>query len=554
MILKSFSVFLILLFLQPHLALIFIKKPIEWSTTYTAKGTLYIPYAEIEEPFYAWFDSSSGQSRIDYYGGMVKTYQLSTYKPYGTSLKIAPVTTEEKTNTNTCLQVNGTKDYQIEQQTILPDLTGFSYLGDEVINGQNTQKWQLVQSIGQKSNKYTIWLTFKNDFRKKTVKYAVPIKYEMKGFNSLLGSHYDHYYLEYSYFDISPIAPETFELEEDMTCSSFPGPGDKHIYTFNPIKEFIHPAHSYDNYLDNEFQRFTNKHAKSYSDHKEHIRRKEIFRQNIRFIHSTNRKSRSFTLTVNHLADKTETELKALRGKQYSNVYNGGSPFPKIENRLALPTQFDWRIFGAVTPVKDQSVCGSCWSFGTIGAVEGALFLKTKNLVRLSQQALIDCSWGYGNNGCDGGEDFRAYQWMLKHGGVPTEEDYGPYLGQDGYCHIDSVTPVAKITGYVNVTSNDPIALKTAIVKYGPISVAIDASHKMFSFYSNGVYYDESCGNKLEDLDHAVLAVGYGTINGEDYWLIKNSWSNYWGNDGYILMSAKNNNCGVMTTPTFVTM
>lgn len=78
----------------------------------------------------------------------------------------------------------------------------------------------------------------------------------------------------------------------------------------------------------------------------------------------------------------------------------------------------------------DQSVCGSCWSFGTVGAIEGALFLKTKRLVRLSQQALIDCSWGFGNNGCDGGEDFRAYQWMLKHGGIPTEDEYGPYLGQ----------------------------------------------------------------------------------------------------------------------------
>jgi len=205
--------------------------------------------------------------------------------------------------------------------------------------------------------------------------------------------------------------------------------------------------------------------------------------------------------------------------------------------------------------LSDQSVCGSCWSFGTIGHLEGAFFLKNGgNLVRLYQQALIDCSWAFGNNGCDGGEDFRVYQWMLQSGGVPTEEEYGPYLGQDGYCHANNVTLVAPIKGFVNVASNDPNAFKLALLKHGPLSVAIDASPKTFSFYSHGVYYEPTCKNDVDGLDHAVLAVGYGSINGEDYWLVKNSWSTYWGNDGYILMSAKKNNCGVMTMPTYVEM
>ncbi|KAI4467184.1 cysteine protease family c1-related [Holotrichia oblita] len=484
---------------------------------------------------------------------MVKTYQLSSYYQYGTSLKIAPVTTEAETNANTCLQVNGTDEYRIVPQPILPDLNGFEYKGNEMVNGQDTQKWQLIQIVGRKTNRYTVWLTTKADTKHKGEINPIPVRYEMKGFNSLLGSHYDHYYLEYDNYDTSDIAPETFQIEAGMTCSAFPGPGAGHVYTFNPMREFVHPIS--DSHLSFEFHKFTRKHGRVYSDTKEALYRKEIFRQNIRFIHSVNRRFKGYTLGVNHLADKTEMELKAIRGKRYSGVYNGGQSFPyKHIDKIQLPAQFDWRIYGAVTPVKDQSVCGSCWSFGTIGAIEGAYFVKTGELLRLSQQALIDCSWGYGNNGCDGGEDFRAYQWMMKHGGIPTEEEYGPYLGQDGYCHVSNVSLTAKITGYINVTTNNEDALRLAIFKHGPISVAIDASHKTFSFYSNGVYYDEECGNTEKDLDHAVLAVGYGTLNGQDYWLIKNSWSNYWGNDGYVLMSSKNNNCGVMTTPTYVTM
>lgn len=525
-----------------------------WSQTYTVKGTLYIPYAELKEPFYAWYDAKNGQSRIDYYGGMVKTYQLSGVTKYGTSLKVAPITTEQELNSNKCLQVNGSVEAKIEPQSVLPSLVDFECIGSEVVNGQTTEKWQMITTIGQKVNKYTMWMRYMDDPNDLAIKAAVPVRYEMKGFNSLLGSHYDHYYLEYEAYSVNDISQEIFQVDDNMPCMAFPGPGVKHILTFNPMREFIHPAS--DEHVSYEFAKFQNKHNRVYASQKEHVQRKEVFRQNLRFIQSKNRANKGYSLAVNHLADRTDLELQALRGKKYSGVYNGGQPFPyKHVDGSSFPIQFDWRLYGAVSPVKDQSVCGSCWSFGTVGAIEGAYFLHNGgNLVRLSQQALVDCSWGYGNNGCDGGEDFRAYQWMMKHGGIPSEEEYGPYLGQDGYCHIANVTMHAKITGFVNVTTNDVNSLKQAMLKNGPISVAIDASHKTFSFYSNGVYYEPTCGNKEDQLDHAVLAVGYGVLNGQPYWLVKNSWSNYWGNDGYVLMSMKNNNCGVMTTPTYVTM
>ncbi|XP_045761872.1 digestive cysteine proteinase 2 [Maniola jurtina] len=533
------------------------ESPPQWSDVYTVKGVLNIPYAELHEPFYAWFDSKNGKSRIDYYGAMVKTYQLasSVYPAFGTSIKIAPVTTEKVQNQETCLQVNGTEDQSINIQTVLPDMTDFKYVDTETMQDSDAAKWRMVQTIGDKINKYTMWVKYKKSLKGDPI--PIPLRYEMKGFNSLLGSHYDHYYIDYRDYDVDEIDQDVFKIDPSLQCSSFPGPGYRHFATFNPMKEFVHPIH--DAHIEEEFERFKSKHNKQYSSDIEHAKRSNIFRQNLRYIHSNNRAHRGFTLAVNHLADRTDDELAALRGRRYSGPNSMGLPFPHSEKEMEelsdkLPSEFDWRLFGAVTPVKDQSVCGSCWSFGTVGAVEGALFLHNGgHLVRLSQQALVDCSWGFGNNGCDGGEDFRAYQWIMKHG-LPTEEDYGGYLGQDGYCHIDNVTLVTSMKGWVNVTAKNENSLRYAIFKYGPVSVAIDASHKSFSFYSNGVYYEPKCKNQVEELDHAVLAVGYGILKGQKYWLIKNSWSNLWGNDGYVLMATKDDNCGVQAAPTYVLM
>lgn len=173
------------------------------------------------------------------------------------------------------------------------------------------------------------------------------------------------------------------------------------------MKEFVHPADA--SHVDFEHIRFMRKHGVVYATTEEAVQRHSIFMQNLRYIHSKNRAQLGYSLAVNRLADRTPDELKTLRGfKKTVGVHNGGKPFPYEldEDTLGdLPDEYDWRLYGAVTPVKDQSVCGSCWSFGTTGSIEGALFLHNGgNLIRISQQALVDCSWGYGNNGCDGGE------------------------------------------------------------------------------------------------------------------------------------------------------
>lgn len=527
--------------------------PPKWDKVHSVAGVLYIPYAEVAEPFSAWHDAMAGRSRIDYYGGMVKTYQLTRRGQYGTSLKVAPVTTESDLNKVTCLQVNGSESNAIEVQSVLPDPKDFQLAGTEQMNGESVDKFTFEETIGQKTNRYTLFVKYRPSPKYPSSRMPIPVRYEMRGFNNVFGSHYDHYYMEYSDYSHEDIPESVFQVETDEPCVGFPGPGTGHYITFNPMKEFVHPRTTH--HVDDEFDRFQRKHGREYEHHKEMDKRKTHFTHNLRYIHSVNRARRGYTLAVNHLTDRSEEELKALRGYRPSKPVggNGGKPFPHTDyNMDELPESLDWRLLGAVTPPKDQSVCGSCWSFGTVGAIEGALFVATKQLMFLSQQALVDCSWGYGNNGCDGGEDFRAYQWMMKHGGIPTEDSYGPYLGQDGYCHVENATLVAPIKDYFNVTSGDANALRVALFKNGPVSVAIDASQKSFSFYSNGVYYDKKCRTDMDGLDHAVLAVGYGTMNGEDYFIVKNSWSSYWGLQGYVLMAARDDNCGILLTPTYV--
>ncbi|KAJ7304260.1 hypothetical protein JRQ81_011800 [Phrynocephalus forsythii] len=518
----------------------------DFGVIYHVKGIINLPYAEIEEPFEAWYNLTGNKSRIEYYDGQVVTLQLGCMEPYGTLFKITPATTEKVVNTKKCFQLNGTKDEHVKPQSVFPDMKGFQALREEYYKGIYCTVWQNVSYWGHRKNIYTMWVT-------NTSCGVSPVHYEMKGYNTLLGSHYDKYEIDYRDFANSfPASVFILKQNETKLCEALPGDSAEHHIMANPMADFVGGQEDRAHQV---FHHYRKQFGKSYNDEREMEHRKHTFTHNMRFVHSKNRANLPFKLALNHLADLTQEEIAVMRGKLKSTASNNGLPFPEeLYVGLILPESLDWRLYGAVTPVKDQAVCGSCWSFSSTGALEGAFFLKTGQLTSLSQQILIDCSWGFGNYACDGGEEWQAFEWVLKHGGIATTESYGPYKGQNGYCHSNDTHLVGKLSGYVNVTSGNITALKAAIYKHGPVSVSIDASHRTFSFYSNGVYYEPKCGNKRGQLDHAVLAVGYGVLQGELYWLIKNSWSTYWGNDGYILMSMKDNNCGVATDATFPLM
>merc|ERR1711998_763295 len=192
-----------------------------------------------------------------------------------------------------------------------------------------------------------------------------------------------------------------------------------------------------------------------------------------------------------------------------------------------LPASVDWRKEGAVTPVKNQGQCGSCWSFSTTGSMEGRWFLKNKTLVSLSEQQCVDCSHNDQNAGCNGGLMDSAFKYA-EGTAIETEAQY-PYKGRDGTCAAKGGS--VEVKSYQDVTVNDPSALAAAVAE-GPVSVAIDAGSIFFQLYFGGIM-KHFCGTSL---DHGVLVVGYGTENGTDYWLLKNSWGASWGESGYFRM------------------
>ncbi|XP_068722613.1 cathepsin L-like [Montipora capricornis] len=293
-------------------------------------------------------------------------------------------------------------------------------------------------------------------------------------------------------------------------------------------------------------------HGKSYTTETEENARRAIWRDNLKKIAEHNLKGHSYTLSMNQFGDLTQNEYRfiylGMRGRFSTERKRNGSTYMP-PSHVTLPAEVDWRQEGYVTPVKNQGQCGSCWAFSSTGSLEGQHFRKTGRLVSLSEQNLVDCSQSYGNDGCQGGIMDDAFRYIQANGGIDTEASY-PYEGYNDRCRFRAVDVGATDNGYQDIPEGSEESLQSATATVGPISVAIDASHQSFQFYSGGVYDEPSCSTT--QLDHGVLVVGYGTYEGQDYWLVKNSWGSSWGSAGYIMMSRnRNNQCGIATTASY---
>merc|ERR1711972_1175291 len=294
------------------------------------------------------------------------------------------------------------------------------------------------------------------------------------------------------------------------------------------------------------WKNFQNTFGKVYNGLDEEAGRKEIFKANIDIIHAANNKNLSYKLGVNHFADLTADEFAS----QYTGLKKptqiwGELPYLGRDtySGKAMATSVDWTTKGAVTPVKNQGQCGSCWSFSTTGALEGAYEIASGNLVSLSEQQFVDCDKV--DSGCSGGLMDNGFNFA-KSNALCTEESY-PYKAKGGTCAASSCTVgLAKgaVTGYKDVSADSESAMMSAVTQQ-PVSIAIEADKSVFQLYKSGVL-QSTCGSQL---DHGVLLVGYGTEDGKDYWKVKNSWGSSWGDAGYVkLLRGKGGSgeCGLL--------
>ncbi|XP_028627808.1 cathepsin J isoform X2 [Grammomys surdaster] len=305
--------------------------------------------------------------------------------------------------------------------------------------------------------------------------------------------------------------------------------------------------------LDAEWKAWKIKYAKSYSPEEE--LKRAVWEENMKMIELHNMENglgkNGFTMKMNAFADMTGDEFR----KSMNNILIPAAVTdPSAQKQVSndLPDFKDWRKEGYVTPVRNQGKCGSCWAFAAAGAIEGQMFSKTGNLTPLSVQNLLDCSKTVGNNGCHWGTANKAFEYVFENKGLEAEATY-PYEEKEGPCRYNSENASAYITDFVKLPPNE-IYLSVAVASIGPISAAVDASHDSFIFYNGGIYHEPNCSSY--SVNHAVLIVGYGyegnVTDGNNYWLIKNSWGEEWGMNGYMKIAKdRNNHCGIASLASF---
>jgi len=310
------------------------------------------------------------------------------------------------------------------------------------------------------------------------------------------------------------------------------------------------------------FKSFVIQHKKKYENLEEYQKRFEIFKENmlkVRFLRETEQGTGIYGPTF--FSDLTEKEFKERHLGFYPPKYDPVSNTFETELTqvdttpdVDLPESFDWRTEGAVTPVKNQGQCGSCWAFSTTGNIEGLWKIHHGKLLSLSEQELVDCDKV--DHGCNGGLPENAYKEIVKIGGLELENDY-VYDAKDEKCHFDKSKVKVQINGGVKISSNET-EMASWLVKNGPISIGLNAA--AMQFYKGGISHPWSFLCDPSGIDHGVLIVGYGIhrypIFKKDmpYWIIKNSWGPNWGEQGYYRVFRGDGTCGVNQMATSATL
>ncbi|KAF7662383.1 hypothetical protein LDENG_00238100 [Lucifuga dentata] len=296
------------------------------------------------------------------------------------------------------------------------------------------------------------------------------------------------------------------------------------------------------------FRSWMAQHNKVYIN-EEYDKRLQIFTENKRKVDKHNEGNHTFTMALNEFSDLTFNEFQRFflwTEPQNCSATKGNY----ISSNGPYPDSIDWREKGNyTTDVKNQGLCGSCWTFSTTGCLESVTAIATGKLIPLSEQQLVDCAQNFNNHGCNGGLPSQAFEYIKFNKGLMTEQSY-PYTAHDDVCKYQPDLAAAFVKDVVNITAYDEMGMVDAVATRNPVSFAYEVTSD-FMHYHQGVYTSTKCHKTTEKVNHAVLAVGYGTENGTPYWIVKNSWGVRWGMKGYFLIERGKNMCGLAACSSF---
>ncbi|EFN54048.1 hypothetical protein CHLNCDRAFT_136123 [Chlorella variabilis] len=493
--------------------------------SYSVNYTFTLPYtARVQQPAISypvafWRDAKAGRVRMDTYGST-----------QGKTFELVP-----RIDRLVCLKF-GDEEGEEGRMSALPDITGWQFGGTEELNGEDADVWRYEARHEAKHVVYKFYAAAD----------GTPHRLHMHGNDMISGSHFDEWVVDYSHYEAGRPHPDLFRTPDLCKREEAAAAGGRGRAGAQMRWAAMVPAVRYRG--DAQYDVFLAGHgaARSHASLPDYQRRRELFHASRRLIEAHNaRRDRQYTLEMNRFGDYSEEEFVALMlpkkaARQQRLLREGGAgggaraeavgataeergklarhqlPYEARADATRLPASLTWRGTGADSVgVKDQATCGSCWSFAATGAMEGAWWLSTGQAVSLSEQQILDCSWGYrperpeANLACDGGD---------------------PDAGG----------------GFARVPRCDDGALMEALYSRGPLAISFDASRPSFRFFSSGVYVDTECAWKPDELDHSMVLVGYGTNEAGDYWEVKNSWSTHWGEKGYFKVSRTvNHACGV---------
>lgn len=520
-----------------------------WPDSYEVKYNFTLPYMQhiqrhgLRYPVHYWRDAANGRMRLH-------TYEGETMEIYASKLEYQ---VHPERDQLVCAVWEMEDGSPLMGREPLPNLEakGWYYNGIQDFQGSPAAVWAYEHWVGEKHVMHWLYTSVEGD---------IPLRWHQHGRDEISGAHFDEWILDYTHFKAG--VPNDDAFSPPKHCDGVKPKPSGGPTGFRYRATSLMPALKFAR--DDEYDAFALQHGRSHVSEVDYELRKQVYHYNKQFVEEWNAKpasERSHTVALNKFADWTDEEFEAIMLPRRASR-RAGSPMParspgqhalqhppKELDATRVPSEVDWSGTPAEGPtaVKDQATCGSCWAFAAVGAATGAYYVATGNSVDLSQQQLVDCSWPFGNDGCDGGYHDQALEYVVQVGGMAALDAY-EYAGQDRFCRDNSTSKAVQLKGYVNLPEGDVDAVREAVYSRGPLAVAIDAAQPSFKFYASGVFYEPNCGWQEDDLDHAVVLVGYGKAeDGDGYWLIRNSWSAFWGDNGYVRISTRGHGCGVAT-------